>query len=221
MSVTIDSPSMDHLARHQRDVEEYKANVQASAKGRFGVSWWGLWDQHVHLPESGGTVVDLGCGPGTFLLGLRERAPQTRLIGVELHPALLELAREAAREADFEVVVGDLGLPVALPEASADVVVSSLVLHELPYPPDLLTNASRLLRPGGRLVLFDIVKWPLATYLEGRTLDRDSLDHFREHCLFTPEDLATLVSLAGLRVEEVVTRNNGRFAWLTAVKPTT
>lgn len=212
-------PSMRHLERHQRHIEEYRANVTKSAAGRFGPAWWGLWDQHLTVAPDA-TLVDLGTGPATLLELLRQRYAHARLIGVELHPALLELARDTASRIGAEVVEADLGVPLPLPEGLADVVVSSMSFHELPHPPDLLVNAARLLRPGGRFVLLDIVKWPLATYLEGKELNPDTLDHFREHCLFTPDDLAWLVGWAGLRVDEVATRQGGRFCTVVATKPT-
>jgi SAM-dependent methyltransferase len=215
--MSTEQPSMAHLERHQRDLEEYRTNVAATAAARFGPGWWGLWEQHISLPDRA-TLVDLGVGTGALLAGARARYPLAQLIGVDLHPALLELARENAPM--VELVQADLALPVPLPDGLADVVTSSLTLHELPYPPALITNAARLLKPGGHFVLHDIVKWPLSVYLQGRELEPDSLDHFREHCLFTPDDLAWLVSHAGLRVDEVVTRQQGRFATVFARKPT-
>lgn len=213
-----EQPSLAHLERHQRDLESYQHNVRSSAEGRFGAAWWGAWEQHITL-EPGDHVVDLGCGPGTMLRLLRGRQPELKLSGVELHPALLEEARAGLAEAQVELIQGDLALPVALPDGCAQVVVSSLSLHELPYPPALLQSAARLLASGGTLVLFDIVKWPLETYMQGKELNADTLDHFREHCLFSPEDLAWLVSAQGLEVQEVMTRKGGRFAMVFATKP--
>ena len=212
-------PSLAHLERHQRDLDEYRENVRRSVAGRFGPAWWGAWDQHLGaLPEEA-TIVDLGTGPAVLLDLLRARCPSARLIRVELHPALVAMAREVAARVHAEVVEADLGLPLPLADGLADVVVSALSFHELPHPPELLVNAARLLKPGGRLVLLDIVKWPLEAYLDGKALTRDTLDHFREHCLFTPDDLAWLVGWAGLRVDEVLTRQGGRFAMVIATRP--
>ena len=143
---------------------------------------------------------------------LRARCPSARLIGVELHPALVAMAREVAARVHAEVVEADLGLPLPLADGLADVVVSALSFHELPHPPELLVNAARLLKPGGRLVLLDIVKWPLEAYLDGKALTRDTLDHFREHCLFTMDDLLFLFRRVGLRVVEALLRREGRYA---------
>lgn len=218
-----EAPSLAHLERHQRNIEEYRTNVVASVESRYGSAWWGAWDQHVRLPDDG-SLIDLGMGSGYLLEQLREHYPTAALTGVELHPKLLEIGRPAAARCNAKVVEADLGIPVPLDDGIADVVVSALTLHELPYPPALIANASRLLRPGGILVLFDIVKWPLSTYLgtkgpDPKPVNPDTIDHFREHCLFTADDLAFLATDAGLSVLEVVGRSNGKFAMVFAIKP--
>jgi SAM-dependent methyltransferase len=217
------APSFEYLERHQRNVDEYRKNVLESVESRYGPAWWGAWAQHVGLPQDG-SIIDLGMGTGYLLEQLRERYPEANLTGVELHPKLLEIGRPAAERCNAKVVKADLGIPVPIEDSTADVVVSALTFHELPYPPALLENASRLLRSGGTLVLFDIVKWPLEVYLgtkgpAPKEVSPDTIDHFREHCLFTADDLVCLVEYAGLSVVEVVGRSNGKFAMVFATKP--
>lgn len=214
------APSLAFLTRHQRDLDAYRTQVHSSAEARFGPSFFGVLDEWRPLGATP-TIVDLGCGPATLLARLRARHPGARLIGVELHPALLEMAAPTAAAAGITLVPADLALPVPLPDASADLVLSTLSFHEVPHPPDLLANAARLLRPGGRLLLQDIVRHSLRDYLAGRPVTPDTLAHFREHTAFTPEDLAFLAEDAGLRVLEVLTRGGGRFATLVAERPAT
>ncbi len=223
MSLPADAPSFAFLENHQRDIEQYRTNVSTSAPMRYDAAWWGTWDQGASLPEDG-VVVDLGAGSGHLLTEVRKRHPGARLVGVELHPVMFALLQEAAVDARLEPVQADLGAaPIApLKSGMADVVTSALVFHELPHPPELLRFATTLLKPGGRLILHDIVKFPLRTYLSERkdnVLDADALSHYREHCLFSPDDLAFMVEHAGLVVDELFTRKNGRFATVLAHKP--
>ena len=218
--MAIHSPSMTHLEAHQRDINEYRHNVASSAPHRYDSAWWGTWEHGAALEENG-VVVDLGAGSGHLLTEIRRRYPHARLVGVELHPVMLDLFREAAAVHNLEVVHADLGAPLPLPEAFADVVTSVLSFHELPHPPVLLANAAHILKPGGRLILHDIVKYPLREYVSERKdgrIDEDALAHYREHCLFSPDDLQFLATHHGFTVTDVFTRSRGRFATVLARK---
>lgn len=118
------------------------------------------------------TVVDLGCGRGAVLLAAAARLPQGRAIGVDLWRNVDQSGNSAEATTANAVALGvadrvelhtaDLrDLP--LPGASADVVVSSLVIHNLHDRAGrdaAVRNAARLLRPGGRLVLVDVMHVP-------------------------------------------------------------
>ena len=217
-------PSHDHLLAHHGDFSHFRdAMIQTSA-GRFGPIWWGVWDQHVRpgLAEDA-VIVDLGTGPGLLLPMLRARHPSARIVGVEVQPVMLETLEQTAAEASAEVVVGDLAAPVPLEDGVADVVSCVMVFHELAFPPALLDEAVRLLKPGGHLVLYDWVNRPLRDYLgedafEADALTEGRLAHFREHCLFASEDLEFLCERVGLQVQETVGRKGGRFAIVVAEK---
>jgi ubiquinone/menaquinone biosynthesis C-methylase UbiE len=107
------------------------------------------------LPQ-GGTVLDLGCGTGTFALALKERRPDARVVGVDGDEEILALARAKPGAAEVEWIQG---LAQDLPAAaeSNDVVTTSLVLHHL-LPADkrkALAEARRALKPSGRLHVAD------------------------------------------------------------------
>ncbi len=100
----------------------------------------------------GERVLDVGCGRGAAL-GPLTRATGARgyALGIDIAPRMVELtARDLADVPQAEVRVGDARSP-ALPEASFDVVASSLVLFFLPDPAAALAAWTRLLVPGGRL----------------------------------------------------------------------
>lgn len=212
-------PSLEHIRRHHGDFDAFHQVMIDTSVGRFGPIWWGVWDQHV-APAPDADVVDLGTGPGLLLPMLRARIPDGRLIGVEMQPSMLATAELKAAEAGAELLVADLAEPLPLDDDVADVVTAVMVFHELAHPPPLLDEARRLLRPGGVLVLYDWVNRPLRHYLAAdQELTPDTLQHFREHCLFATDDLAFLIERAGFTIREVVGRRGGNFAIIVAELP--
>lgn len=100
------------------------------------------------------TVGDLGCGTGTLLM---ELAPFVeRVIGVDASDEMLASARDrVASVTNVELYQGTLeALP--LEDERLDAAVLMLVLHHVPAPVDALTEARRVLKPGGRLLIVDM-----------------------------------------------------------------
>ncbi|MFI8438233.1 methyltransferase domain-containing protein [Streptomyces sp. NPDC079020] len=96
----------------------------------------------------GVSVVDVGCGAGRAVAELAERG--VRAVGVDPSERMIAVARDRRPEADFRIA-GAYELPLA--DASVDGYRADKVFHELAAPERALTEARRVLRPGGRVVL--------------------------------------------------------------------
>ena len=111
-------------------------------------------------PQPGETVLDLGSGGGIdVFLAAKQVGPTGHVIGVDMTPSMLELARENARKGGYANVEFREGRLESLPvdDGSVDAVTSNCVINLVPDKRAVFAEIARALRPGGRFVVSDIV----------------------------------------------------------------
>ena len=147
--------------------------------------------------DAGETVLDLGSGGGfDCFLASDAVGPDGRVIGVDMTPEMVEKARENAHDRADETVEFRLGeiehLPVA--DGTVDVIISNCVLNLSPDKPQVFREAYRVLRPGGRLAVSDVVR--TAELPDDRRIDPESVSA----CIggaAAPAELETMLDAAG------------------------
>lgn len=114
--------------------------------------------EDVALACPAGSVLEIGGGPGVLAERICRRAPAIELTGADIDPAMVERARQRAGKAGLQEratfqVASVEELPY--PDASFDLVVSTFSMHHWSDPDAALAGIHRVLRPGGRALIYD------------------------------------------------------------------
>jgi arsenite methyltransferase len=158
---------------------------------------------HLARPQAGETVVDLGSGSGmdAFIAALKV-GPSGTVIGIDMTDEQLVKSEKLRRQAGFDNVRFEKGYieETGLSAGTADIVISNGVINLSPTKPKVFAEAARLLKPGGRFAISDIV-----TELqlpEGIVCNSD----LWAACIggaAQQESYRTMMESAGLRVETI------------------
>jgi SAM-dependent methyltransferase len=139
----------------------YDAGELAQLPRTVTESFAGIGNPHAIAPiEEGATVVDIGCGAGTdLLLAALRVGPRGHAIGVDMTEAMRDRARRGAVACGLTHVEVREGEATALPveTESVDVVISNGVLNLVAEKQMAIAEIRRILKPGGRLQIADIV----------------------------------------------------------------
>lgn len=107
--------------------------------------------------KKGSTVLDFGCGPGSITIAAaRTVGDSGQVFAMDKHPQALESVAKKARKKHLDNIktISSDGR-TNLPDASMDFVLLFDVFHEIPSPPTILEEISRILKPGGQLAVND------------------------------------------------------------------
>ena len=159
--------------------------------------------------DANGVVLDVACGPGIVSAALAARARE--VVALDITPEMLNKARQRCAEAGLHNVTFREGSATELPFAddSFDAVVTRLSVHHFPEPRLVLAEMFRVLRPGGTLVLADIVgsENPDEAALHNAIEVLRDPSHVR---MLPASELVSLVTAGGFAIAEQTTWDQSR-----------
>ena len=164
------------------------------------------------LPRSG-TITELGCGEGLMTNYLALSSPNRKIIGYEIVPKRLEVAKKGIKNTHYEV--GDI---VEIPFPKSDALILFHVLHHLPSKnaqEKVLIKARKALKKNGKLVIVDVHQKPTIKYLAAWIADHFLVPWVFEKRFYTrayfrsEQEWVTLLKKVGYKVK-VTEETKGR-----------
>lgn len=155
-----DSRALELILRKRADKVRAYFDELAGKFGRQyvpGRSWKGLAEMLLKLMPAV-EIADLGAGEGTFSQLLAQRAK--RVIAVDNSEKMVQYGSELARKhgvKNLEYRVGDMEAP-PIPDESVDIAFFSQALHHALHPQKAVDQAFRIVKPGGRIVILDLLR---------------------------------------------------------------
>ncbi len=195
--VVADRAALRHLLRKRKDRSRAYFDQLA---GRFskdyvpGRSWKAIAEALIKILNYK-VVADLGAGEGALAQLLAQRAEQ--VIAVDLSPKMVEFGQQLARSnglTNLEYRLGDIEQP-PIDDSTLDLAILSQALHHAEHPQRAIDSAFRILKPGGRLIVLDLLQHQ---FDEARELYADRWLGFSE------SDLAQMLEKSGFTGIETV-----------------
>lgn len=185
-----DRSSLRHILRKRKDQVRAYFDELAGKFGREyvpGRSWKGLAEAMLKILNYD-TVADLGAGEGTLSQLIAQRAK--KVIAVDNSEKMVKFGQNLANEnglPNLEYRLGDIESP-PIDDSSVDLAILSQALHHAEHPSKALSEAHRILKPGGRLIVLDLLQH---TFEKARELYFDTWLGFPE------AELAEMITSAG------------------------
>jgi len=158
--VAADSQTLNHILRKRRDKTRAYFDDLAGKFGRSyvpGRSWKSLAEAMLKILNYK-VVADLGAGEGTLAQLLAPRAE--KVIAVDNSPKMVEFGKDLAKQhglSQLDYRLGDIENP-PIDDDSVDLAIFSQALHHAEHPQRALDSAYRILAPGGKLVILDLMQ---------------------------------------------------------------
>ena len=185
-----DRSSLRHILRKRKDQVRAYFDELAGKFGREyvpGRSWKGLAEAMLKILNYD-TVADLGAGEGTLSQLIAQRAK--KVIAVDNSERMVKFGQNLAKEnglPNLEYRLGDIESP-PIDDSSVDLAILSQALHHAEHPSKALSETHRILKPGGRLIVLDLLQH---TFEKARELYFDTWLGFPE------AELAEMITSAG------------------------
>ncbi len=152
-------------------------------------------------------VLELGCGTGIFSAIIAERVKH--LTATDFSPKMLEQATQRLAGFDNVEIRGEDACHTSFDDNSFSAVLMVNLMHHADSPATVLRECLRILTPGGRVVVIDCAwhgtsLWSWIKTSFGRLVRRSRPPEDHHHHHFSPDDLAALITDAGLAVQETI-----------------
>ncbi len=195
--IAADNTALRHILSKRKD---YARAYFDELAGRFGKDYvpgrsWKALAEALLKTMNYRHVADLGAGEGTLSQLLAQRAE--KVIAVDLSPKMVDYAQQLAEKnglANLEFRIGDIEEP-PIEDSSIDLAILSQALHHAEHPQRAIDSAHRILRPGGRLIILDLLQH---NFSEARELYADRWLGFSE------SQIASMLEKAGFSGIETI-----------------
>lgn len=201
------------------EAKDYDAMDHAGVNARFVADFLAA-----HGPCRGGTILDVGTGPGRIPILLGRADPSARVLGVDLARQMLDLASENVGRAGLSDRIALEAVDakrIDYPDGRFEAVISNTIVHHIPDPGPALAEMARLVAPGGTLMIRDLARPEGPAELDAlverhaggeapgaRALFRDSL-----HAGLTVEEVRAQVRGLGLDEDGVAMTSDRHWTW--------